>query len=291
MTGRCLLLWGTPPEVIRRIRPVIIYPIECFPLWSRRNICMEIGEIMPALANGNTSTAVSFISRCFGVVTALHHAAPNLLKRVFVKAMPRDRFLMVASAGRTAATSQRVPIDCKPISTVALAKPIGRTIGQSRRSLRLAENGKPPKALAGQVIGFVADATAGKRKSTAKIAARKIGDGAAIATAAIKRASGAWTEIFLDYPVSKSLSGNINEFGHAGLLYRHVGQVTGRRLRAVPLRILAHHRAHGHVSARAAGSVSVASGTPRIGRLTRWAAGLGINKGDDYAIRQVRRAR
>jgi hypothetical protein len=42
-----------------------------------------------------------------------------------------------------------------------------------------------------------------------------------------------------DSPSSESLAGDINTPGHGGLLERLPGQVTGRRSRAVPLRILA----------------------------------------------------
>lgn len=50
-----------PAAVLWRVWAVIVYSVQFHAFWFGTHVCVEVGEIIPALANGDASAAISRI--------------------------------------------------------------------------------------------------------------------------------------------------------------------------------------------------------------------------------------
>ena len=75
----CLLPLRGPSAILRFIISIIIYSIKAFSLWPVAHILKKIIEIVPTLANFNSSATILFKSMCTFSIASLDHGIPNII--------------------------------------------------------------------------------------------------------------------------------------------------------------------------------------------------------------------
>jgi hypothetical protein len=183
---------------------------------------MEIGKITPPLTDRNASAAIAFVSRCLRVGAALHHAAPDFLKRVFVESMSTHGFLVETAAGSRHTAPQRLTKDRSFIAAITTTKPPSGTILGIFTS---AKDSQATKSLTYQVIRLPADASAGPGVSSHEISHKNLSFGATRAATFVNGRTGRHPNELDNRPSSKRSTGDIFSRGHDDLPERLSGQV------------------------------------------------------------------